>query len=156
MPNGRSVLTLSSNALEVRLQPRDRPMLVWLARLLAEALIQARRTAAPKTDAKWYSIPVPTALISGARPLALVVAAMTKAHNGPRMLSYAISIKVGTVGMAFSSYVFWFWHSIVLRLPMLEVSFNDKDAEDETKDSDGWDAYAQDKNNGMGVNLSFV
>jgi hypothetical protein len=39
---------------------------------------------------------------------------------------------------------------------MLEVSFNDKDAEDETKDSDGWDAYAQDKNNGMGVNLSFV
>jgi hypothetical protein len=37
-----------------------------------------------------------------------------------------------------------------------EVSFENKDAEDEIKGSNGWDAYAQAKNTGMGVNLSFV
>jgi hypothetical protein len=39
---------------------------------------------------------------------------------------------------------------------VVEVSFDTKDAEDETKGSDGWDAYTQAKNTGMGVNLSSV
>jgi hypothetical protein len=101
MPNGRSILTLSSNALEHRLRPRNRPILVWLARLSAEVSIQALRTAEPARDAKLYSIPIPTALMSGARLLALVVAETTKVPNGLRMLSYAISNKFGTVRMAF-------------------------------------------------------